>query len=183
MKQRTLLALLAGCFSLPVFSQNITITGTLNDAAGAPVEAATVSLLHAADSSLVKVELSDAAGKFEFSEIKPGSFLLGVTALGYEKLVGNPVQANEPGQTLSLPPLVLAAGSIGLQEVTVTAQRSFIERRADRTIVNVESSILATGSTALEILERAPGVVVSQNDAISVRGRSGVIVKIGRAHV
>lgn len=178
MKQRTLLALLAGCFSLPVFCQTVTITGTLNDAAGAPVEAATVSLLRAADSSLVKIELSDAAGKFEFSEIKPGSFLLGVTALGHEKFVGNPVEATEPGRHIKLPPLALAGAGIDLKEVTVTATRPFIERRADRTIVNVESSILATGSTALEILERAPGVIVSQNDAISLRGRSGVIVML-----
>jgi len=178
MKLPAFLALLAGGFALPAFSQTVTISGTLTDPAGAPVEAATVSLLRAADSSLVKAELSDATGRFEFSEIKTGSFLLGVSALGYERFVGNPVQANEPGQSLALPPLALAAGSIGLQEVTVTAQRPFIERRADRTIVNVESSILATGSTALEILERAPGVIVGQNDAISVRGRSGVIVML-----
>lgn len=178
MKQRTLLALLAGCISLPAISQTVTITGVLNDSAGAPVEAATVSLLRVADSSLVKVELSDVAGRFEFSEIKTGSFLLGVSALGYEKFVGNPVQATGSGQTVTLPPLILASSAIGLREATVTATKPFIERRADRTIVNVESSILATGSTALEILERAPGVIVNQNDAISLRGRSGVIVML-----
>ncbi len=177
MKQLAILTLLLAGID-PVISQNITIGGALTDAAGTPVEAATVSLLRAADSSLVKVELSDAAGKFEFSGIKSGQFLLGVTALGFEKFMGNPVQATGAEPNIQLPPLALTGSSIDLKEVTVTAQKPFIERRIDRTVVNVENSILATGSTALEVLERAPGVIVNQNDAISLRGRSGVIVMI-----
>jgi hypothetical protein len=53
-----------------------------------------------------------------------------------------------------------------------------IERRSDRLIVNVENSILASGLSAMEVLERSPGVVVSAGDAISIRGRSGVIFMI-----
>ena len=45
-------------------------------------------------------------------------------------------------------------------------------------MVNVENSIVNAGSTALEVLERSPGVTVDQNDAISLRGRSGVIIMI-----
>lgn len=178
MKQLSLLAILLAGPTAAALAQNNTITGSLNDAAGAPVEAATVSLLHAADSSLAKVELSDASGKYEFSGIGSGRFLLSVTALGFEKFMGNPVDATVPDQKIQVPPLTLAGSFIDLKEVTVTAQKPFIERRIDRTIVNVENSILATGSTALEILERAPGVIVNQNDAISLRGRSGVIVMI-----
>lgn len=178
MKQRTLLTLLLAGLSTLVFTQNNTITGTLTDTNGTPVEAATVHLLSAADSSLVKAELSDATGRFEFSGIKTGQFLLGVTALGFEKFTGHPMEATGTEQKIQLPPLVLTGSNISLKEVTVTAQKPFIERRMDRTIVNVDNSILATGSTALEVLERAPGVIVNQNDAISLRGRSGVIVMI-----
>lgn len=178
MKQSILLAILLAGLGSPVFAQTVTISGALADASGTPVEAATVSLLHATDSSLAKVELSDASGKFEFSGIKAGRFLLGVTALGFEKFMGNPVQVEGAEQNIQLPPLTLTGSAIDLKEVTVSAQRPFIERRIDRTIVNVENSILAAGSTALEVLERAPGVVVDQNDAISLRGRSGVIVMI-----
>lgn len=178
MKQRTLLTLLLAGLPTLVFTQNNTITGTLTDTHGAPVEAATVHLLSAADSSLVKAELSDATGRFEFSGIKTGQFLLGVTALGFEKFTGHPIEATGTEQKIQLPPLALTGSNISLKEVTVTAQKPLIERRTDRTIVNVDNSILATGSTALEVLERAPGVIVNQNDAISLRGRPGVIVMI-----
>src|SRR5207237_5476372 len=43
----------------------------------------------------------------------------------------------------------------------------------------VAGSIIATGSTALEVLEKAPGVTVDrQNDNLQLRGKDGVIVQI-----
>ncbi len=75
-----------------------------------------------------------------------------------------------------MPKIQLQESATALEEVTVVAQKPFIERRSDRLIVNVESSILASGSSALDVLERSPGVTVGQNDAISIRGRAGVII-------
>ncbi|MBN8679863.1 MAG: TonB-dependent receptor [Chitinophagales bacterium] len=173
----SLVLLLAGMHSF-LIAQSVAISGRVNDSAGMPIEAATISLLYAADSSLVKMELSDATGRFEFSGINTGRFLVAVTAMGYEKMFGNPIEASATSSGIELPPITLVGSAINLNTVTVTARKPFIERRSDRTIVNVESSILATGSTALDILERSPGVVVDQNDAISLRGRSGVIVMI-----
>ena len=66
----------------------------------------------------------------------------------------------------------------GLKEVTVTIQKPFIQKLSDRIVVNVENSIISAGSTALDVLQRSPGVTVSQDDVISLRGKSGVIIKI-----
>jgi RNase P/RNase MRP subunit p29 len=61
----------------------------------------------------------------------------------------------------------------------VVAKRPFVEQRLDRTVVNVANSIVASGSTALEVLEKSPGVTVDrQNDALQLRGKDGVIVQI-----
>ena len=66
-----------------------------------------------------------------------------------------------------------------LNEVKIVAQKPFIEQEIDRTIVNVENSIVSAGATALEVLERSPGVVVDQqNDRLQLRGKAGVIVQI-----
>ena len=46
-------------------AQTYTLGGTVTDATGKALEAATLSLLRSADSSLVKIELSDAAGRYE----------------------------------------------------------------------------------------------------------------------
>ena len=41
-----------------------------------------------------------------------------------------------------------------------------IEVKADKTIVNVENSINAVGSDALELLRKSPGVLVDKDDAL-----------------
>ena len=47
-----------------------------------------------------------------------------------------------------------------LNTVNVTAAKPLIERKIDRTVVNVANSPLAAGNSAMDILERAPGVSV-----------------------
>ena len=41
-----------------------------------------------------------------------------------------------------------------------------------------ENSIVSEGGTALDVLSRAPGVVVSQDGDLSIRGQQGVAVMI-----
>ncbi len=65
-----------------------------------------------------------------------------------------------------------------LVNVTVVSQKKAIERKADRTIVNVDALISSTGSNALEVLEKSPGVLVDNNDAISLKGKQGVVIYI-----
>ncbi|MET0244331.1 MAG: outer membrane beta-barrel protein [Flavitalea sp.] len=66
--------------------------------------------------------------------------------------------------------------------VTVTAKKPLLEYQVDRTVVNVDAMISAPGSTALEILEKTPGVVLDLNGGISLNGKTGVLILIdGRA--
>lgn len=161
-----------------VFSQTITLTGLVTDGKNQPIEVATVSLLNSTDSSLAKMELTDNEGRYEFSNIKPGAYRVAVAMLGFEKSISAEILALTPGETYAQPPVRLAESSAALQEVMVAAKKPFIEKRADRLIVNVESSITAAGGNALEVLERSPGIIVDQNDNLSLRGKSGVIVMI-----
>ena len=80
--------------------------------------------------------------------------------------------------TVQVPTLELAISKKSLGVVTVTAKKSFIERKIDRTVINVESSSIAAGSTAMEVLEKAPGVIVDKDGNISMSGKSGVLVMI-----
>ena len=53
-----------------------------------------------------------------------------------------------------------------------------IEQKMDRTIVHVDAMIMAAGSNALEVLGKSPGVMINQDDQISLNGRSGVVILI-----
>lgn len=65
-----------------------------------------------------------------------------------------------------------------LKEVSVVATRPFIERQADKIIVNVESSVMSTGSTALEVLQRTPGITLDKDDHLQLKGKAGVTVML-----
>ncbi len=65
-----------------------------------------------------------------------------------------------------------------LGEIFIKAEKPIFKQSSDKMVFNVESSIMSTGSNVLEILGRTPGVVVSQEGELSLRGKNGVSVMI-----
>ena len=149
-----------------------------NDQAS-PVENVTVELLRSKDSGLVKTELTDKTGKALFENIDHGTYFIKAGMTGHQPVFSSVFTINESSNQVQVPTLALGAQQAKeLQGVTVTAKKPFIQKLTDRIVVNVENSIVSAGSTALEVLERSPGITLDQNDAISLRGRAGVIVMI-----
>jgi iron complex outermembrane recepter protein len=72
----------------------------------------------------------------------------------------------------------LSVSSTQLDDVVITFKKPFIERKIDRVVVNPEALVGSTGTTALELLEKAPGITVDFNGGISLKGKSGVQVFI-----
>lgn len=65
-----------------------------------------------------------------------------------------------------------------LGEVFIRVNKPVFQQKADKMVFNVENSTLSEGSTILEVLGRAPGVIVSQEGELSLRGKKGVSVMI-----
>ena len=144
----------------------------------AAVEGATVELLRSKDSALVKTSLSDKAGIAEFENIAPAPYFIRVSSVGLTTSYSNVFDIKE-GETITLPTINMPAGAASqMQGVTVAAKKPFIQRLNDRLIVNVDNSVVNAGSSALDVLERSPGVTIDQNDNIALRGRQGVIIMI-----
>ncbi len=166
--------------SAPLWAQNNqkgAVSGSVLDEKQVAFPFVNVLLLKAKDSTLAKGMTSDTDGKFAFEEVQAGRYLTLVSMVGYEK-VHSPVFTVANAE-IKLSPVTLTTSVELLNEVKVVAQKPFIEQQIDRTVVNVENSIVSAGATALEVLERAPGVVVDQqNDALKLRGKDGVLVQI-----
>ena len=157
---------------------NATVSGSLLDEQDKPLGFATASLLNAKDSTIVKGTLSNEAGVYVFDHLKTGSYLVKVTSVGYQKAVSQPFAITPTSDKVVLPKIKLQTGSHNLNAVSITAAKPLIEHTIDRTIMNVENSVLAAGNNAMEILERAPGVSVDKDDNISLKGKQGVTVMI-----
>ncbi len=145
------------------------------DEKGETVVAATVVLLNPGDNSLVRSAITDDKGIFVLENNAAGTYQLKVTTLGFNTHSREVILAAED---ITLPDIRLEAKSNKLKEVTVRAQKPLVEVHADKLVVNVENSIVNTGSSAMEILARSPNVTVDQNDNISIKGKQGVNVMI-----
>lgn len=144
-----------------------------------PVENATVELLRSKDSSLVKTAISDKNGLIEFDNIPFATYLVKISSINHAITYTAPFSIDRSLTSASLPEVVLAIKSATqMQGVTVTAKKPFIQKLNDRIVVNVDASAVNAGSSAMDVLERSPGITVDQDDNISLRGKAGVIIMI-----
>jgi len=161
---------------LYIFSQSSNINGRLFDSEDQPIVYANVLLLSGVDSSMVKVETTDIDGRFSFVSIPTGKYMVKATYLAHEDYYSKLLDLQS--QDIDLGTHSMSSSSIELQETVITAKRSIVEVKADRTIFNVQGTINSTGSNGLDLLRKAPGVLVDNNDNIIVLGRSGVLVYV-----
>lgn len=175
MKIVNTLLLLVTCFSL--LSQTASVQGQLKDAAGQPVLFANVVLHNSADSSIAKVETSDEEGFFKVPGLRAGNYFLKASYVGMPELTVKDIELQAGGQ-LNLDVLTFSPAVVELVEATITASRALVEVKPDRTVFNVQGTINSTGSDAISLLRKAPGVVVDNQDNINVLGRAGVLLYV-----
>ncbi|MEY2901855.1 MAG: hypothetical protein RLY89_961 [Bacteroidota bacterium] len=165
-------------FTVSSFAQTkTTVSGTVQDKSSKAFSGVTVALLKQNDSSLVKTAITENDGRYELSSSVSGNYILSYQGLNTEKKFSNAFKL-EDGKDIQLPTMVLNLNANQLAEVTVVSKKPMIEIKADKTIFNVENSINATGSNALELLQKSPGVQVDNNENINMKGKSGVKIYI-----
>ncbi|MEP7142049.1 MAG: TonB-dependent receptor [Ferruginibacter sp.] len=174
----TLLSAIAVCSLFAQENNRGNITVPIANTQAAFLENATVELISAKDSTLIKAGLADKNGIVLFEKIPVGSYRLRATMINYKTTYSALVKLSPEQPSVLLPAIVLQPETKQLGGVTVIAGKPFIQKLSDRIVVNVENSIVSAGSSAMDVLERSPGVNIDQNDAISLKGRQGVNIMI-----
>ncbi|MDX1685797.1 MAG: TonB-dependent receptor [Saprospiraceae bacterium] len=152
------------------------ITGTVVQEDGSAVSFASVSLRSMPDSTLQKVGYTEDDGTFLLATSKPGSYFVEVSYVGFKPSSTNPFEFN--GSSMDLGEVLLGASLTTLDEVTVRGKKPIVEVQPDKTRFNIEGSINAQGSNTFDLLRKAPGVIVDNNDNISLLGKNGVRIYI-----
>ena len=171
---RSLVTFFFGILIMHGYSQKI--SGVIKDESGIPVPASTAFLYKAADSALVKMSASNNSGVYEFISIKPGNYFVKISNVGFKNRYSQKFTYN--GNELTVPEIILSKNIASLTRVEVAVKKPVIEVKADKIIFNVENNINVNGLDALELLRQSPGVLVDQEDNISIAGKSGVQVYI-----
>ena len=169
-KITTFLVAWIGITSTLVFAQDgLKISGKIVGTDGKPVDGAIIYLSRAADSATIKNTLSNTDGSFKLDALKKGTYKLSVSMVGFSKYRSAVVALND--RDVVMQDISLKRTDAVLKEVNVTSAKPFVEHKIDRTVVNVDALISNAGSTAMDVLEKAPGVMVDQSGGITLNGK------------
>ena len=122
-------------------------------------------------------QITDAEGKFEISEIPIGDYVLTVKFVGF-KDIAQEITVGPESQNQELGVLLMYDDVEVLGTVEVTAERSTIEQKVDRKVINIGKDLATSGPTAADLMGNLPSVDVDQEGNISLRGNENVMVLV-----
>lgn len=169
----TILAIVLSSFT--GFAQKI--QGVVISEDSTKIASCTISLANIYTKKIIKLTATNKQGEYSFENFKIDSFQISVSHVGYLDFI-TPIFSMQESETKTLPNIVLQKTKNNLNEVVVTAKRQLLEVKADKMVVNVEGTINAVGTDALELIRKAPGVAVDKDDNIQMSGKSGVQIYI-----
>ncbi len=138
-------------------------------------------LLYATKDSLKPVAntISDSLGFFEFNSLMLGKYKLIIRSIGFiPKTLEISIDQANSNQDIGKISLVDAGET--LKSVTVTSEKKLIQRTTQGFIVNAAASITQLGGTATDLLRNTPTVLVDAEGAITMRGKTPMILINGR---
>src|SRR4030095_6050191 len=150
----------------------------LIDGSAKTIESSTITLLKASDSSVVKINAADKNGNFKFENVADGKYIVSVSAVGHQKGHSQIFEITPERSVVDLKTIELIPQTKSLSGVTVTSRKPLIEQKIDRMIVNVDAAVSNVGASALEVLEKSPGITIDKDGNISLKGKQGVQVYI-----
>ncbi len=154
------------------------VSGKVVKGNGEPIAFANVQLLYAVDSTNFKTAITDENGGYRVEKIPAGKYILRINSITYATYT-TPFETLRADEAKDLGTQVLTENLQQLETVVVRAEKPLYQQATAGTIVNVESSILTKGSSALEVLQRSPGILIDyRNGGILLNGKSGVLIMI-----
>lgn len=162
-------------FTIAMHSQNLEINGSISGFENKQ-SAITISLFDSLKTTIIKINYPSKEGKFNFKDVPPGDYFIKIS--GYEITDFESIKFKITNQNLILAPFTVFKKTTQLNEVVIVKRKPMIEVLADKTVFNVQNTISAAGLTAMELLRKAPGVIVDNNDNLIVEGKTGVQIYI-----
>jgi hypothetical protein len=170
------LLLICAFIALPCFGEGEkgVIKGRIIDAGtGKPISFASVALKRG--NSYIGGVPSDSTGTFVLKNIEYDNYLLQVNFIGYEMLERT---VSHTAAVTELHDIALRPAAMQINEALVFGQAVKENATIERTRINTAKSMGAASGSILEVLRASASVSIDNNDVISIRGNSNVLILI-----
>ncbi|WP_442591318.1 outer membrane beta-barrel protein [Pedobacter sp. AW31-3R] len=176
---RILLLFLLSCFIPKVYAQNsvnVILKGIVKNTNKEVIEGATLFLKNGDNGQVAQQRVSDTNGAFLFSA-PAGNYVLSVSYLGKLSYQSELLKLSGP---MDLGVIEIESTERSLKEVIIqsSASKPLIRIEGRKMIYNIENSTTAQGMNALEALKKTPGIIVNQDNSITLNGTSAALVMI-----
>jgi len=117
-------------------------------------------------------------GTFEIKNLPEGNLLFEVQFIGY-KTYSRSITISKRDRKLNLGVIALEEEAEELSNVEVVGERTTIEQKIDRKVINIGKDLTTMGPTASDIMSNLPSVNVDQQTGeLTLRGNSNVRVMV-----
>lgn len=160
-----------------MYSARGAATGTIggkitNSETKKAIEYASIAIYKLPDSSLAGGTVSDHSGQFKLEKLAYGEYYLAIDFIGFEKKRTPKVQISQKRPEVFLKDIALKPAALNIKEVEIEAEKSQIEYKLDKKIINVSQDLTSAAATAVEVLENTPSIQTDIDGNISLRGSS-----------
>lgn len=143
-----------------------------------PIAYAAIVLKSQDASETITGGISNEDGTFQIEKLPEGTFVFEVQFIGYKTHIQNVIISKDK-RKLDLGVIILEEEAQQLSGVEVVAERTTIEQKIDRKVINVGKDLTTAGATASDIMNNIPSVNVDQQTGqLSLRGNSNVRVMV-----
>jgi outer membrane receptor protein involved in Fe transport len=161
--------------ALSAQAQTGNLTGKVTDkATNTPISYASIVIKE--EGKVLTGGITDDNGLFEIKNLAPKKYNVEVQFMGYKTFITTADFTTQ--KSISLGTIALEDEATKLNEVTLVAERSTVEQKLDRKVINVGKDLTTAGATASDIMNNIPSVNVDQDGKISLRGNENVRVLI-----
>ncbi|MFH6994456.1 TonB-dependent receptor domain-containing protein [Flavobacterium sp. FlaQc-48] len=160
------------------FGQNSSsVKGNISDGK-LPLEFVDVILKSVNDSTKVAAySVTDTSGNFVLENVPTGDYQLQFKLIGFKTFTQN-IQFT--GISITIGNITLQSDTNLLNAVVVNSQKKQIQKTDEGFIFNAVSNISQSGGTATDVLKSMPTVAVDADGAITLRGKSPMILINGK---
>lgn len=183
--RKTIHATLFACFisSIPLLWNSVmaqqqqgSISGYIKDTLSSDnLAGANIILLRAEDSMQVAGAATTPDGHYFFKNIKQGKYLVLAIFIDYANQYSDIFQV-QPGKNVSVAPLYLKKSATVLEGIEIIAAQKRYVVEDDKIVLNVDNTVTAAASNAFDLLQKAPGISVDQDDNVSLNGSEGISI-------